>query len=85
MKLSKCFHYFFQINRCVDERLKNVAWKHDTETKNIEGKGYNLQSKFSHRIERSVGHLSYHFITTPGIGIPTFNKNTLLSNVWYKY
>lgn len=70
MKLSKCFYYFFQINSCVDDfkkRLKNVAWKHDTETKNIESKGCNVQSKFSHRIKRSAGHLSYHYITTLGI------------------
>lgn len=49
------------------EIMKNVAWKHDTETKNIESKGCNVQSKFSHRIKRSAGHLSYHYITTLGI------------------
>lgn len=56
------------MNDCME------AWKHDTETKNIESKGCIVQSKFSHvvvfQIERSVGHLSDYYITSPDIGIP---------------
>lgn len=73
MKLIKC-SYFFQMNDCIE------AWKHDTETKNIESKGYIVQSKFSYvvvfQIERSVGHLSYYYITSPDIGIPFQKKQT---------